>query len=90
MTTKNVRKGSETFLILDGDEGYGGTRNNWPDPIDNHGAEGILLGFADGHAQWATPSEMVRIMPDVPSALAAVPGLQNSGGWDGRWSYATP
>ena len=97
MTTKNVRKGSETFLILDGDEGYGGTRNNWPDPIDNHGAEGIVLGFADGHAQWAIPSEMVRIMmlsrhpwPDVPSALAAVPGLRNSGGWDGRWSYSTP
>jgi prepilin-type N-terminal cleavage/methylation domain-containing protein len=94
MTTKNVRKAAETFLILDGDEGYGGTRNNWPDPIDNHGADGICLGFADGHAVFATPAEMVRIMmlsrhpwPDVPSALAAVPNLRNSGGWDGQWSY---
>jgi prepilin-type N-terminal cleavage/methylation domain-containing protein/prepilin-type processing-associated H-X9-DG protein len=94
MTQKNVRKPSETFLILDGDEGVGGSRNNWPDPVDNHGADGLNLGFADGHAQWVSPGEMVKAMlasrhpwPDVPSALAAVPRLQNSGGWDGRWYY---
>ena len=94
MTQKNVKKPSETFLILDVDEGVGGSRNNWPDPADNHGADGLNLGFADGHAQWVTPGEMVKAMmasrhpwPDVPSALAAVPGLQNSGGWDGRWFY---
>jgi prepilin-type N-terminal cleavage/methylation domain-containing protein/prepilin-type processing-associated H-X9-DG protein len=94
MTQKNVRKPSETFLILDGDEGFGGTRNNWPDPTDNHGADGLNLGFADGHAQWVSPAEMVKAMmasrhpwPDVPSALAAVPQLRNSGGWDGRWWY---
>jgi prepilin-type N-terminal cleavage/methylation domain-containing protein/prepilin-type processing-associated H-X9-DG protein len=97
MTTKNVRKASEIFLILDGDEGYAGTRNNWPDPIDNHGADGLNLGFADGHAQWVTPAQMVHAMmlsrhpwPHVASAIAAVPGLQNSGGWDGRWSYNRP
>jgi prepilin-type processing-associated H-X9-DG protein len=95
MTTKNVRKPAETFLILDGDEGYGGSRNNWPDHIDNHGADGLNLGFADGHAQWVTPAEMVHAMmasrhpwPDVPSALAAVRGLKNTGGWDGQWSYS--
>jgi prepilin-type N-terminal cleavage/methylation domain-containing protein/prepilin-type processing-associated H-X9-DG protein len=94
MTQKNVKKPAETFLILDGDEGVGGSRNNWPDPADNHGADGLNLGFADGHAQWVTPGEMVKAMmasrhpwPDVPAALAAVPGLQNSGGWDGRWFY---
>ena len=97
MTTKNVRKPSEVFLILDGDEGYGGSRNNWPDPIDNHGADGICLGFADGHAMFVTPGQMVHAMmlsrhpwPDVPSALATVKGLKNSGGWDGVWSYTQP
>ena len=94
MTAKNVRKPAETFLILDGDEGIGGTRNNWPDSVDNHGADGLNLGFADGHAQWVTPGEMVKAMmasrhpwPDIASALATVPGLRNSGGWDGRWWY---
>jgi len=97
MTTKNVRKPSEIFLILDGDEGFGGTRNNWPDPIDNHGADGICLGFADGHAAFVTPAQMVHAMmlsrhpwPDVPSAIAAVPGLKNAGGWDGTWSMGQP
>jgi hypothetical protein len=26
--------------------------------------------------------------PDVASALKAIPRLRNSGGWDGKWSYA--
>jgi hypothetical protein len=94
MTIKNVKDPSRIFLILDGDEGYGGTRNNWPDTIDNHGNKGICLGFADSHAEWVTPAGMVHAMmtsrhpwPDVPSALAAVKGLQNSGGWAGRWWF---
>ena len=37
-------------LFLDGDGGYAGTRNNIPDPIDNHGADGGNISFCDGHA----------------------------------------
>ena len=95
MTQKNVRNPSEVFLILDGDEGFNGTTNNWPDAIDNHGAAGLNLGFADGHAEWVTPAGMVHAMmksrhpwPDVPKALEAVPTLRNSGGWDGKWTWA--
>ncbi len=94
MTQKNVRKPSQTFLILDGDEGFGGSINNWPEATDNHGADGLNLGYADGHAQWVSPAEMVKAMlesrhpwPDVEKAKAAVHGLQNTGGWDGRWFY---
>jgi prepilin-type processing-associated H-X9-DG protein len=93
MTLKNVKQPAEVFLILDGDEGFGGTRNNWPDPSDNHGAAGLNLGFADGHAEFVTPAGMVMAMmqsrhpwPDIPSALKAVSGLGNSGGWDGKWT----
>ena len=37
-------------MFLDGDSGYDGTRNNIPDPIDNHGADGGNVSFCDGHA----------------------------------------
>lgn len=43
------RDASETLLVLDGDD-YG--INNYPDPENNHGAEGWNWGFADGHVRW--------------------------------------
>jgi len=44
-------------LFLDGDDTGTGAdptnpHNNWPDPGNNHGAEGTCMGFCDGHAQW--------------------------------------
>ena len=42
------------LLFNDGDDGYGGTRNNFPDPIDNHGAAGTHGAFCDGHAVWVS------------------------------------
>ena len=47
---------TDILLILDADDtasgGLGSTHNNWPDPEDNHGAEGTCMNFCDGHAQW--------------------------------------
>jgi prepilin-type processing-associated H-X9-DG protein len=43
---------SRACLFLDGDGGYQGTRNNIPDPIDNHGADGGNISFCDGHVQF--------------------------------------
>jgi prepilin-type N-terminal cleavage/methylation domain-containing protein/prepilin-type processing-associated H-X9-DG protein len=49
---------SRACLFLDEDDGYLGSRNNIPDPIDNHGADGGSVSFCDGHV------EFVRAKPD--------------------------
>jgi prepilin-type N-terminal cleavage/methylation domain-containing protein/prepilin-type processing-associated H-X9-DG protein len=45
------------WLIYDGDDAvnYGGktSNNDFPDWIDNHGADGGNVIFCDGHAEWA-------------------------------------
>jgi prepilin-type N-terminal cleavage/methylation domain-containing protein/prepilin-type processing-associated H-X9-DG protein len=47
---------SRTWLTLDGDNLASSdpvTRpNNYPDPSDNHGADGANASFCDGHAEW--------------------------------------
>jgi len=43
---------SRAWLFLDGDGGYDGTRNNIPDPIDNHGTAGGNISFCDGHVEF--------------------------------------
>ncbi len=50
---------SDVFLIMDADSGTRDPINsslpnnhNYPDPEDNHGKEGSLMSFTDGHARW--------------------------------------
>ena len=45
---------SRACLFLDGDGGFNGTRNNIPDPIDNHGADGGNISFCDGHVEFVS------------------------------------
>lgn len=45
---------SRAWLFLDGDGGYDGTRNNIPDPIDNHGSAGGNISFCDGHVEFVS------------------------------------
>ena len=59
-----VASPSNACLFLDGDGGYAGTRNNIPDPIDNHGADGGNISFCDGHAAF------VSARPDSKYILA--------------------
>ena len=49
-----VAGATRAWLFLDGDGGYQGTRNNIPDPIDNHGADGGNISFCDGHVQFVS------------------------------------
>jgi prepilin-type N-terminal cleavage/methylation domain-containing protein len=43
---------SRACLYLDEDNAYLNSRNNIPDPIDNHGADGGCVSFCDGHAEF--------------------------------------
>jgi prepilin-type N-terminal cleavage/methylation domain-containing protein/prepilin-type processing-associated H-X9-DG protein len=45
---------SRACLFLDEDNAYLGTRNNIPDPIDNHGAAGGTVSFCDGHVEFVS------------------------------------
>ena len=44
---------TQIWLIFDGDRlGPGAANNNYPDPCDDHGAEGANILMCDGHVQW--------------------------------------
>jgi prepilin-type N-terminal cleavage/methylation domain-containing protein/prepilin-type processing-associated H-X9-DG protein len=44
---------SRIYLIHDGDDTtVDKDRENFPDPTDNHGADGANMTFCDGHAEW--------------------------------------
>ena len=48
---------SQTWIQVDADKllaTYPGNKNDYPDPGDNHGADGANANFADGHAEWVT------------------------------------
>lgn len=76
VNTKSITKYSEaigatpgptrTLLILDADDtagdSLGSTHNNWPDPMDNHGASGTCMTFCDGHAQWVKRMDYLRVL----------------------------
>jgi prepilin-type N-terminal cleavage/methylation domain-containing protein/prepilin-type processing-associated H-X9-DG protein len=55
-TQKNCSKNaSQNMIITDCDDTFGpapGTTNNYPDSLDNHGAQGANIGFVDGHVQF--------------------------------------
>ena len=40
------------WLLYDADDGKPTGKNNYPDPVDNHGADGSNVLFCDGHGAW--------------------------------------
>jgi prepilin-type N-terminal cleavage/methylation domain-containing protein len=67
ITTLGERIGpTRSWLLVDGDDcptdpaklgkGY---RNDYPDPIDNHGAAGANANYCDGHAEWVKQANFV-------------------------------
>ena len=60
---------SNILLFLDADDTHkdagvnqGSAINNWPDPMDNHGATGTCMNFCDGHAQWIKRVDYLNVL----------------------------
>ena len=59
-TRKTVQFPSRVLLTLDSDQDhldnlqrdFPGALNNWPDEHNNHGEDGVNIGFCDGHVKW--------------------------------------
>jgi prepilin-type N-terminal cleavage/methylation domain-containing protein/prepilin-type processing-associated H-X9-DG protein len=64
---------SKACMFLDGDSGYAGTRNNIPDPIDNHGAAGGNISFCDGHVEFVTTNPESKYILAIYLATDADP-----------------
>jgi prepilin-type N-terminal cleavage/methylation domain-containing protein len=60
---KGTRPGaSRIFLLTDGDDTAAqADNNNWPDPVDNHGAEGSTFTFCDGHSEFVKRNRFLQI-----------------------------
>jgi prepilin-type N-terminal cleavage/methylation domain-containing protein len=88
-TLKNTKHPSDDLLITDADDPPG--ENNWPDPHNNHGAEGMVQGFCDGHAEFKRTGKPIlegymggHYNPNVNPAFYARYGLIASGS-EFRW-----
>ena len=70
---------SNILLFLDADdngsEGLGSLHNNWPDPQDNHGAEGTNMNFTDGHASWIKRSDYLKVLNRSQDSNRKEPGV---------------
>ena len=67
---------SRACLFLDGDSGYQGTRkdvSNFPDPIDNHGADGSNISFCDGHVEFVSARPDTKYITAIYLATDADP-----------------
>jgi prepilin-type N-terminal cleavage/methylation domain-containing protein/prepilin-type processing-associated H-X9-DG protein len=64
---------SRACMFLDGDGGYNGTRNNIPDPIDNHGADGGNISFCDGHVEFVSARPDTKYIQAIYLATDADP-----------------
>jgi prepilin-type N-terminal cleavage/methylation domain-containing protein/prepilin-type processing-associated H-X9-DG protein len=64
---------SRACLFLDEDDCYLGSRNNIPDPIDNHGAAGGCVSFCDGHVEFVSAKPESKYITMIYLATDADP-----------------
>ena len=69
----NAAGPSRACLFLDEDDGWAGSRNNIPDPIDNHGNAGANVSFCDGHAAFISAKPESKWVTMIYEATDADP-----------------
>jgi prepilin-type N-terminal cleavage/methylation domain-containing protein/prepilin-type processing-associated H-X9-DG protein len=77
---------SRVCLITDADDNAEGDRNNWPDKVDNHGADGTNVAYLDGHVEFVPTGRAILEMfmegyytPSTDTSLYTQHGLSFSG-----------
>src|SRR5436190_3379632 len=76
---KNCRNAADNNVICDADDDqpeFTGDTNNWPDPMNNHGAQGMNCGFLDGHVAFTFTGRPIleaymggHYEPSVPDSI---------------------
>lgn len=85
-STKNIERPADVCLMTDADDvpspNTHNETNNWPDPENNHGAEGMNIGYCDGHAAWVRTGKPLLIAyltgfynPSLPTSIYAKYGV---------------
>ena len=65
---------SAIFLLTDGDDTTVDRDNqNWPDPVDNHGADGSMFTFCDGHAEFVTRKRFLDVWNTCHDSMRTPP-----------------
>ena len=85
---RNCPNSSQICLLMDGDDNSDGGINNWPDPANNHGADGVNVSYLDGHVEW-TPTGRPLLEafikgyynPNVDNAIWIKYGAKKPTGW---------
>ncbi|MGE5610418.1 MAG: type II secretion system protein [Bacillota bacterium] len=83
-SSKNIRNASKVCLVTDADDDPG--INNWPDIRNNHGVEGVNVGYCDGHVEFVrTGRPLLEAFvngyynPNLPTEIYAKYGLSFTG-----------
>jgi prepilin-type N-terminal cleavage/methylation domain-containing protein/prepilin-type processing-associated H-X9-DG protein len=61
------------WLLYDADDGKPSGSNNYPDAVDNHGADGANVLFCDGHGEWMTRKNYIPAWNVSEDANRTVP-----------------
>jgi prepilin-type N-terminal cleavage/methylation domain-containing protein len=86
-TLKNTGNGTESLLLDDALDPVGpGDLNNWPNKDNNHGVEGVVCGFVDGHALFVRANKELlaaymggHYVPNIAGNVYARYGLIQNG-----------
>lgn len=86
-TLRNTGNGTENLLINDAlDPVVSGDLNNWPNKDNNHGVEGVVCGFCDGHAVFVRADKQLlaaymggHYVPNIGGTVYARFGLIQNG-----------